>query len=287
MMISYKRYELLLELTGLNSNMISKATGINQSTLSNWKTGKSRLKIDKLSVLAYYFGVGTEFFFDGETENKYDMIKDYVFISVCNADRNQEMLKNVPHEPFLDLTLVYNLSMGISNTPDRHIRITNSHLESWGIDERILKTAALESTKRIRPVYLERMGRFLREEVSADSLTKTEREMAWGKDDFPAYILSSQLYYHGAAYMFDKASLIKVADDLQGNLVILPISVHMVLLTSDIPDSDTFFLTEAKTRISKTEPDADDFLSNRFYRYEAKTGILSIIGGSSGQSKSL
>lgn len=36
---------------------ISKDTGIPQSTLSDWKLGKSDLKLDKLKILANYFGV--------------------------------------------------------------------------------------------------------------------------------------------------------------------------------------------------------------------------------------
>ena len=36
---------------------ISKETGISQSTLSDWKLGKSNLKIDKLKILAEYLGV--------------------------------------------------------------------------------------------------------------------------------------------------------------------------------------------------------------------------------------
>ena len=60
----YKKYEELLIKTGKTSYQVSKDTGIGQNTLSNWKTGRSNPKIDKLKILADYFGVEVGFFLE-------------------------------------------------------------------------------------------------------------------------------------------------------------------------------------------------------------------------------
>ena len=60
----YKKYEELLKKHGKTSYQVSKDTGIGQNTLSDWKTGRSKPKIEKLMILARYFGVSVEFFFD-------------------------------------------------------------------------------------------------------------------------------------------------------------------------------------------------------------------------------
>lgn len=62
----YKKFLLLLEKTGKTSYQVSKDTGVAQNTLSNWKTGRSNPKADKLKILADYFGVTIEFFLDVE-----------------------------------------------------------------------------------------------------------------------------------------------------------------------------------------------------------------------------
>ena len=62
----YGKFLLLLEKTGKTSYQVSKDTGIAQNTLSNWKTGRSNPKVDKLKILADYFGVTIEYFLDGE-----------------------------------------------------------------------------------------------------------------------------------------------------------------------------------------------------------------------------
>ena len=60
----YNKYEELLRSTGKTSYQVSKETGIGQNTLSNWKTGRSKPKVEKLKILADYFGVEVGFFLE-------------------------------------------------------------------------------------------------------------------------------------------------------------------------------------------------------------------------------
>lgn len=66
MIVSYDRYKSLLNEKGVNSYAVSKVTGIHQSTLSDWKTGRSNPKADKLQILAKYFEVPIDYFFEDE-----------------------------------------------------------------------------------------------------------------------------------------------------------------------------------------------------------------------------
>lgn len=62
----YEMFLLLLEKTGKTAYQVSKDTGIGQNTLSNWKTGRSNPKVDKLKILADYFSVTIEYFLGEE-----------------------------------------------------------------------------------------------------------------------------------------------------------------------------------------------------------------------------
>lgn len=62
----YKKYEELLIKTGKTSYQVSKDTGIAQSTISDWKTGRSNPKLEKLQILADYFGVPITYFIGGD-----------------------------------------------------------------------------------------------------------------------------------------------------------------------------------------------------------------------------
>lgn len=64
--IMYKKFVDLLDKTNKTAYRVSKDTGITQSTFTDWKTGRSKPKIDKLMILANYFDVPIEYFWDNE-----------------------------------------------------------------------------------------------------------------------------------------------------------------------------------------------------------------------------
>ena len=60
----YKKFSVLLEKSNKTAYQVAKETGIAQSVLSDWKTGRSKPKVDKLAVLAKYFDVPIEYFLE-------------------------------------------------------------------------------------------------------------------------------------------------------------------------------------------------------------------------------
>lgn len=64
---SYGIFASLLEQRGVRASDVSKATGIATATLTDWKKGRYTPKINKLMIIANYFGVPIEYFL---TEDK-------------------------------------------------------------------------------------------------------------------------------------------------------------------------------------------------------------------------
>ena len=60
----YEKYAALLRQKGKTSYQVSKDTGIAENVLSYWKSGRSNPKVDKLKILADYFGVPIEYFLE-------------------------------------------------------------------------------------------------------------------------------------------------------------------------------------------------------------------------------
>lgn len=65
----YEKFAHLLQEKGVTPYRVHKETGVSQSTLSDWKNGKSVPKVDKLQLIADYFGVPVSYFLDEEPEN--------------------------------------------------------------------------------------------------------------------------------------------------------------------------------------------------------------------------
>lgn len=62
--ILYKKFEELLKKANVTAYQVSKATDISASTFSDWKSGRSNPKIEKIKKLADYFGVPVEYFYE-------------------------------------------------------------------------------------------------------------------------------------------------------------------------------------------------------------------------------
>jgi Predicted transcriptional regulators len=60
----YKKYKDLKDKMNVSDYEVAKATQITKSTFSDWKTGRSNPKIDKLQKIAAYFGVSLEYFLE-------------------------------------------------------------------------------------------------------------------------------------------------------------------------------------------------------------------------------
>ena len=64
----YEIFAKLLEERGVTAYKVAKATGIAGSTFSDWKSGRSTPKQDKLQKIADYFGVSVDFLITGKEE---------------------------------------------------------------------------------------------------------------------------------------------------------------------------------------------------------------------------
>lgn len=58
----YKKFADLLLKNNKTTYRIAKDTGISPTLFSDWKKGKSKPKVDKLQILADYFGVPLDYF---------------------------------------------------------------------------------------------------------------------------------------------------------------------------------------------------------------------------------
>lgn len=66
----YQKYVKLRNEKGVTDYRVSEDTGITKSTFTDWKNGRSQPKLDKLKVLADYFGVSIEYFISDTPEKE-------------------------------------------------------------------------------------------------------------------------------------------------------------------------------------------------------------------------
>ena len=79
----YEIYQKLLDMNGVKSADVARATGISNMTFSDWKKGKSTPKMDKIEKIAKYFGVTTDYMMGKKSE----------IPSASMADEHLELIK--------------------------------------------------------------------------------------------------------------------------------------------------------------------------------------------------
>ena len=82
----YEIYQRLLDEKHLKNADISRATGISNMTLSDWKHGKTTPKQDKLQKIADYFGVSLEYLTTGKEPefDKYGAEETHLYSQIRN-----------------------------------------------------------------------------------------------------------------------------------------------------------------------------------------------------------
>lgn len=62
----YEIYQRLLDEKGLKNSDVSRGTGISNMTLSDWKRGKSKPKMDKMKLIADFLNVSVDYIMTGK-----------------------------------------------------------------------------------------------------------------------------------------------------------------------------------------------------------------------------
>lgn len=87
----YEKFAHLLQEKQVTPYRVHKETGVSQSTLSDWKNRKSAPKIDKLQLIADYFGVPLSYFLESEQENSSSSLEEEQSIESILAEARKKL----------------------------------------------------------------------------------------------------------------------------------------------------------------------------------------------------
>ena len=150
----------------------------------------------------------------------------------------------------------------------------HEHLALWGVDTQMLYRIALQNMQRVMPAQINSITQIIEDLKCAFGEEPDEDR---GEEDAPFYVLTTSRGINGAACMLYSGVLEKFAEQRGKDIIILPSSVHEVLLLEDTGDIDCKALTELVKCINATEVPMEDVLSENIYRYERICNRITII----------
>ena len=198
---------------------------------------------------------------------EWETTKDRVSAKLVNAEMNRELLEQIPHRIVMDLAEIYFVKVcKCGQDGFGTILVRNEQEQAWGVDENILHETALKN-------LMEESGEFMSMAEIMKEAGNSDRDLEM--DEPEMYVLTNQSRLYGAAELLDENMLKCIAEQLKGDYMILPSSVHELIVLKDTnrPHSE---LANMVKEINSTCLAPDEVLSNHVYRYDSKTKEVSI-----------
>ncbi len=191
----------------------------------------------------------------------YAQVEDRIYIRLVNYGKNKELLKKIPHIRWLDLAAVFYYAMKWQEEADASILLYHSHLAMWGKTEEEICRSAKRNMERDMPGCLMPMREMLMEMMG----------IGIPEEGAELYVLTNQEKRNGAAVALYSGEIKKLADRLQSDLLILPSSIHELLLLKDDHIWEYKAYAGIVKQVNETVLEPQEFLSDSLYRYNRKT----------------
>ena len=203
----------------------------------------------------------------------WEQVKGRLAFRLLSKERNKETLENYVYKEFLDLAAIVTFCAEIDEQGVKAIRVTHDLAERWNVSKEEILQAAEENTEDLFPVRMEPILDTLCRvaDISRDDLPE---EVLAEEDSPQIMVLTNYLGVNGATVLLYDSFLQQVYEKLGGKFIILPCSIHEVIvmpLASAPPITDSQKMVE---QINRSAVKEEEILSDSVYLYDGEKVIL-------------
>ena len=199
----------------------------------------------------------------------YDSVKTRITYKLINTEKNKELLNDIPHIPFHDLSIVFQCLISGERFVNATILIHNVHLQLWKVNARELYERAMENTPILQGYDVTDMNTVLEEMRAFEEIEDTEYEEDI-QQQVPMYVLSNKSRVHGAACILYPDILKDFAAVVEKDLYVLPSSIHEVILLPAEGTEDSEQLKLMVHEINESQVEDEEVLSDSVYFYRRR-----------------
>ncbi|MFR5631448.1 MAG: DUF5688 family protein [Monoglobales bacterium] len=166
-----------------------------------------------------------EVFAEGETLRN---VRRNIIILLDKWNENHEALSRIPHQKFLDMVLFFAITAQAEDGV-MYRTITNEDIREWGLDSSKLYEIAKKNMEELYPPILQEI-RFTKKDASEKSHVLESFKV--GAADTKPYmlVLSNCSQVCGSSSILVDGLLEKISEKYDTDILILPVSVHEMLL---------------------------------------------------------
>ena len=170
----------------------------------------------------------------------------------------------MPYVPFWDLAIIFDVLLERTESGQRTVDVTNKELTAWGTTKEELLFWAKKNTPRL----------YMAEISLLDDVVKSFSDgIAWD-GYFDGFMKEKE---HDFYVLGNRNGIKGAAKSLESDLLILPSSIHEILVMAYDNEVNLFLIKDMVERINQSEIPLCDVLSNEIYRYSREKEEISMI----------
>ena len=202
----------------------------------------------------------------------WEAAKAHIRAKLVNREMNRELLKGVPYREFLDLAVIYYATVdGLPEGMNGAFIVSKKNMEVWRKDENALYQSAVSNMRLDGKPVFEDM-----EEIIRSMMPEEIPDLAVGIPKFRFYVLTNSQKVFGAVELLDGNTLKEIGDEMGGDFIVLPSSVHESIIIPVDGRISYQELADMVTEINRNEVSIVERLSDHVYLYEREEGVLRI-----------
>jgi hypothetical protein len=238
-----------------------------EKAFENYKAGEDMDEVVNSAADSVVKGFREAPKIDVDAITDYEQMKGKLSMEVVSADRNEDLLQNVPHEKMEDMAVIYRLVLDQTNEGNGTVLVTDQLMEHFGITQEQLRQDALESAPEIRPSEIRGMSEVMRE-INPDITPEIPPE------EEQMFVASVPDKIHGAGVIAYPNFMEDAAEKMGGDFYVLPSSIHEVLLVRDNGAITSNELENMVKDVNATQVEPEDRLTDHVYHYDSKNHIF-------------
>lgn len=199
------------------------------------------------------------------------LIRKQIAYKLIGSKSNEALLADVPHYCYLDLAVVFYLIVSEDSKGQMTALIHNKDLAHWNLTREQLLELARENTPVLMPPQIRPIEDVILEHASESEDSSLRDEVL---PPVYLYVLTNQSEINGAACLLYPETLKNFADEMEDDLIILPSSIHEVLLTPAKRALDNAELNDMVETINLSDVPPQDRLADHIYYYDRSRQLL-------------
>lgn len=207
----------------------------------------------------------------------FEKVKNNIVMQLVNTEQNKEMLENLPHREFQDLSIIYRWMVDKDSESIASAVIDMKLAEKMNLNEEQLFQTAVVNTKSLFPPTIRSLDEVMRDIFEKDGMPKEIADLLIEEmpEDQMMYVISNDRGINGAASMLYEEGLHELAEKIGSDLYIMPSSLHEVIAVSTNM-GDPNELAQMVAEVNMDAVSLDERLSNQVYHYDKDLRTLSL-----------